>query len=36
MMRNIAFALDPDGYWVEILVRTKELPPTEVVGKPSF
>jgi len=36
MMRNIAFALDPDNYWVEILVRNKEMPATEVVGKPSF
>jgi hypothetical protein len=36
MMKNIAFALDPDNYWVEILVRSKEMPATEVAGKPSF
>ena len=36
MMKTIAFALDPDNYWVEILTRSKEMPPTEVVGKPSF
>ena len=35
-MKNIAFALDPDNYWVEILVRSKEMPATEVAGKPSF
>jgi lactoylglutathione lyase len=35
-MKTIAFALDPDGYWVEILTRSKTMPPTEVVGKPSF
>lgn len=36
MMRNIAFALDPDNYWVEILPRSKVAPPTAIVGKPSF
>ena len=35
-MKTIAFALDPDGYWVEILTRSKTMPQTEVVGKPSF
>lgn len=36
MMKTIAFAYDPDEYWVEILKRSKEMPPTAVVGKPSF
>ena len=36
MMRNIAFALDPDNYWVEILPRSKVAPATEIVEKPSF
>ena len=35
-MRSIAFALDPDNYWVEILPRSKNMPATEIVGKPSF
>lgn len=35
-MRSIAFALDPDNYWIEILTRSKAMPATEVVGKPSF
>jgi lactoylglutathione lyase len=28
-MRNIAFALDPDGYWVEILSRNNNYQETE-------
>lgn len=39
-MKDIAFALDEDGYWVEILPRTSSaLPPPaarELAGKPSF
>lgn len=35
-MRSIAFALDPDNYWVEILKRSTAMPATEVQGKPSF
>ena len=35
-MKTIAFALDPDNYWVEILTRSTEMPGTAVVGKPSF
>ena len=35
-MKHIAFALDPDNYWVEILPRTASLPPTEIRAKPSF
>lgn len=35
-MRDIAFCLDPDGYWIEILSRSKVAPPTAIVGKPSF
>ena len=35
-MKTIAFALDPDNYWVEILTRSTAMPPTSVVGKPSF
>lgn len=45
-MKNIAFALDPDGYWVEILPRTASsshsgLPPQPsawpiIAGKPSW
>lgn len=45
-MKDIAFALDPDGYWVEILPRTVDtssLPPQpsssawpQVAGKPSL
>jgi len=35
-MKTIAFALDPDNYWVEILTRSTEMPATEIVGKPSF
>jgi lactoylglutathione lyase len=35
-MRSIAFALDPDNYWVEILPRSKVAPATAIKGKPSF
>jgi lactoylglutathione lyase len=35
-MKNIAFVLDPDNYWIEILPRSKAFPATEVQGKPSF
>jgi len=35
-MNNIAFVLDPDNYWIEILPRSKVFPATAVAGKPSF
>ena len=35
-MKDIAFVLDPDNYWIEVLPRSKALPSTEIVGKPSF
>ncbi len=35
-MKDIAFVLDPDNYWIEVLPRSKAFPATEVAGKPSF
>ena len=35
-MNNIAFVLDPDNYWIEILPRSKAFAATAVAGKPSF
>jgi hypothetical protein len=33
-MKNVAFIKDPDGYWIEILVRcVKEQPPRRRCGK---
>lgn len=36
MKAFVRTALDPDNYLVIIRIRSKELPATEVVGKPSF
>jgi lactoylglutathione lyase len=35
-MKHIAFVLDPDNYWIEVLPRSKSCPPTEITGMPSF